>query len=291
MAIERNHMSELLTSDSGVIADAGQAGVEGQQEQTEPIVNDETTGQDGNGTEGEQAAPAKQQPDKPRQTPEQNREYRERRIRAEQALEEAKQAAQREKDELVAKIFKGQFRTAAEWQAAYDAEVMQQQAEAKGMSAEDYAAWMDTQRKAEEADRRATETEQRLAKYERREEMNKMTAEMESHPQYGAWFKDHRADVLAFADTLDHTQGTAQEQLEMATMLMLAKGYAPPQPVDEAAIEQRGVQKYIESLKKQNAPVEPRGGGIPTTPPAPRTGNAVNDAYRASVDRLTRTPR
>lgn len=273
--------------------DDGQAGIGVPQEPIEQ--NDPDAQQPGNN--GDPAGLADQQPE-PAKRGGPDPAMKERRIKAERdtedlrkQFEEFKTTSVRDRDQLIHTIFGGQYRNYDEWKAVYDAQVLHDQATAKNMSDEDYAAWMDTQRKAEEADRRATETEQRLAKYERREEINKMTAEMESHPQYGAWFKDHRADVLAFADALDHTQGTAQEQLEMATMLMLAKGYAPPQPVDEAAIEQRGVQKYIESLKKQNAPVEPRGGGIPTSPPAPSTGNAVKDAYRASVDRLTRTQR
>lgn len=259
----------------------GQAGAESPQEPVKQIDAAPATGTE---NEGVTPAPAEQEP-KPKQTPEQNREYRERRIKAEREAEEARQAAQRERDELVATIFGGQFKTYTEWKAAYDAEQMRQQAESKGMSEDDYRALLETQRKAEEATREAQSAKQRLAAYERREELAKVASGMESHPKYGAFFKANSAEIMKYAGEMEPDGITADEQLELAVKYVIADKYEPPKPIDEAAMKEKHIKEYLESLKQQNTPVEPRGGGVPTNPPV-STGNTFRDAELKARQRL-----
>jgi hypothetical protein len=253
----------------------GQAVDEGQQEPTEATELDASVG-----TEGEPAAPAEQQPNKPAQTPEQNAAYKARRIKAEQEAEAARQAA----DALIAEIYDGKFKTVAEYKAAkaeYDAA---QEAERRGMTTEDYKLMTEAQRTAAEADKRAQTVEKRLATYERREEITRLSEAFLTHPKYGAFFTANKADVLAYAETLDPTLGTAQEQLEFATRQVIADKWEPPAPVDEAAIKAAGVKEHLEALKKQAVPVETRGGGIPGTP-AP-TGDAFKRAETSALSKL-----
>lgn len=153
--------------------------------------------------------------------------------------------------------------TKAEYDAAVAKRDRAQKAEADGVPVE-YAERLNTvEQGLKSAEQRATTAEQRLAAYERREAMDKIADAFAQNPKYGAFFTANRADIMQFANTLDPTAGTPDQQLEFAVKQVLADKWEPPAPVDEAAIEERGVKKYLEKLKGQSHPVEGAGGGMP----------------------------
>jgi hypothetical protein len=254
----------------------GQTGVEGQQEpiETAPELDE------GNGTEGEPAAPATQQPSKPVQTPEQNAAYRERRIKAE-----------REQDELIAEIYDGKYKTVAEYKAAkaeWDKhQAAEKLAEREAITTEAALRIMESERKAEEAKRIAEMTQAELKAYHAKEAINAEADNYAKHPKWGQFFTENREAIIAEAEKYAKHGGEAADMLDYATMIVHHNTWKEPEPVDIAAIKAEGVKEHLEALKKQNAPVEPRGGGIPNTPPA-TTGNALKDAQRNSEERLRR---
>jgi hypothetical protein len=250
----------------------GQAVDEGQQE--EPI--EQPAGQgEGNGQGSEpDAAPATQQPNKPAQTPEQNAVYRERRIKAE-----------RERDEAVEFAYGGQgIHTWEQLQAAREQQRMADEAAKRNMSAEDYAEWEAAKHEAAEAKRIAESTQKELVAYRQKDAILKEADNYAKHPKWGAFFAEHRDEIIAKAMQFAGQDGRAEDMIDYARMLVFNDKWEPPKPVDVAAIEADGVKKHLEALKKQNVPVETRGGGIPG-PTAP-TGDVFKNAELSALSKL-----
>lgn len=154
--------------------------------------------------------------------------------------------------------------------AEYDAAIAKQQREAeaqqRGIDPAVYEQMTAAERKAAEAEAKATEALTMLNTYQRREELGKEAAMFAAHPKYGAFFDANKAAIMELANTLDPAGGSAQDALLFATKQVLADNWEPPKPIDEAAIKQRGVEEYLAKIKEQSIPVEARGGGIPSAP-------------------------
>lgn len=167
-----------------------------------------------------------------------------------------------ERDKMVAEIYQGQFKNYAEYRAAVERQQMIDAAQQKGIDPVIYEQMTTAQREAAEAKRIAEESQNALHGYQRREEMTRLDDAMAQHPRYGTFFAANRAEIHEVANRL-MPYGTAQEQLEYATKMVLADKYEPPKPVDEASIKATGVKEYLDTINGQNHPTEARGGGIP----------------------------
>jgi phosphoribosyl-ATP pyrophosphohydrolase len=201
---------------------------------------------------------------------------------AEKAKQEAREAFLAEKaaeaDALIAEIYQGQFKTVAEYRAA----VERQKLIDEGKDPEVYAEIQESKRQAEEARKLAEMTQSELKAYRQKEAILAAADAYAQHPKWGQFFTANRDAVMAEAMKLVGNDGSAESMLDYARMLVLNDTY---KPVDVDAIKAEAVKEYLAGLKKQAAPVEARGGGIPNTPPT-TSGNPLKDAFAASMNRL-----
>lgn len=173
------------------------------------------------------------------------------------------------------------YQSADDMIAAADAQAMAQEAERKGIDPAVYEQMTKAEHEAAEAKEQVQTFAERLASYERRDELVKAAPAFADATKFGKFFKDNQAEILEYANSIKPV-GTPQDQLGFATLMIFEQKYEPP---DEEKIGKAAVQKYLEDVRKGNAPVEPRGGGVPPTAPV-TTGNAMKDAYAASMARL-----
>lgn len=101
----------------------------------------------------------------------------------------------------------------------------------------------------------------KLSQYERKDALTKEAEKLSSDPVWGNFYKTHEAEIKGIADKLNCDLSTAK-------LLVLDQKGIPQ--VDEDAIENRGIQKYLEK-KKSYLPVEGSGSSPVTVVSEPKT--------------------
>lgn len=187
--------------------------------------------------------------------------------------------------------------------AEYDAEIARQararQAEEKGYPVELAERLNAVEQKAMTAEERAMTAEQRLALYERREELGKASeVYADRKPKMAEFFKSNRAEIMEIANLMKPDGLTAEEHLDGAVMSVFEDHYEPPKPPTESdvpaevkkVIGDKAVAAYLETVNKNNRPIEGRGGGIPPTPPA-STGDKWKDSENIARAKMRGEPK
>lgn len=168
-------------------------------------------------------------------------------------------------------------------------DVVEQQAKAAGMGAEEYLEYVKQQMEKEDIEAEAEEQgkspeevklarekadlEQKLAKYERQTKMTEEEKTLTEDPKIGGFVKENLERLREIADA-------AQVDLQVALAMVAAEKL--PEILELTKPDQH-IQKYLEGLKNGGKPVEIGGGA--TTPQA-TVPKSFDDAKASAIERL-----
>lgn len=119
--------------------------------------------------------------------------------------------------------------------------------------AEDSGVDVETYSRMKQLETEKMTAQQKLEHYERVELLTQQEKQISSDPKWSGFYKDNRDAIMQIAEE-------NKCDLEVAKLVLFnTKG-----DFDYSALEQKAVEKYLAKLKKQNVPVEGRGGATPT---------------------------